>query len=148
MVSFCLFVDTRLPFHLLIYYIVHSFLRRSLILISMRLGVIGSRAFSNYPQMAKYLAKKVPVKKIITGNSEGADTLVLRYAREHNIPFESYPKNMLDLINNSDLIIAFWDGKSPGTQSVLKFAKASGKKIEVVFLERKETQDPFALFVF
>lgn len=113
----------------------------------MRLGVIGSRKFTNYTQMAKYLDKKVDVKKIISGGSDGADQLAKEYAQNQNIPFESYPLDKEAIVKNSDIVVAFWDGKSEGTQDVLRIAKRAGKRIEVVFLEKKATEAPFGYFV-
>lgn len=114
----------------------------------MKIGVIGSRTFSNYLQMAKYLTKKMPVEKIVSGGSDGADQLAKKYANSKKIPFESFPYDKDAIVANSDIIVAFWDGKSPGTQDVLRRAKAAGKRIEVIFLEKKESEAPFGIFVF
>ncbi|MGK7390076.1 MAG: hypothetical protein ACNS60_06985 [Candidatus Cyclobacteriaceae bacterium M2_1C_046] len=113
----------------------------------MRLGVIGSRKFTNYTQMVKYLAKKGTVDLVVTGDSEGADQLAKEYAQSHNIPFEFFPQDKEAIVNNSDIIIAFWDGKSEGTQDILRLAKRAGKRIEIVFLEKKLTEAPFGYFV-
>lgn len=112
----------------------------------MKLGVIGSRNFTNYTQLAKYLSKKMDVEKIISGGSEGADKLAEKYAIDNDIPFESYPLDKQAIVRNSDMVIAFWDGKSSGTQEVLQIAKKAGKRIEVVFLEKKATEAPFGYF--
>jgi len=36
------------------------------------------------------------------------------------------------IISNSDIVLAFWDGKSKGTENTIKTAKTMGKKVQVV----------------
>ena len=39
------------------------------------------------------------------------------------------------IVDHADRIIAFWDGTSTGTLSVIKYAKKTGKPCEVVICE-------------
>jgi uncharacterized phage-like protein YoqJ len=109
----------------------------------MKLAVIGSRTFTNYTQMEKYLSAKDSIEAIITGDASGADQLAFKFARNNNIPIESYPQDKETIVDRCDAIIAFWDGKSTGTQNVLNLAKKKNKPLEVIFLEKKEHESPF-----
>lgn len=110
----------------------------------MKLAVIGSRTFKNYTQLEKCLNDKKSIDAIITGGASGADELAQKFAVDNNIPVEVYPYDKKAIVVYCDAIIAFWDGKSTGTQEVLNLAKKMNKPIEVVFLEKREHESPFA----
>lgn len=40
-----------------------------------------------------------------------------------------------EIVDYADKIIAFWDGKSKGTLSVIKYAEKTGKTCEVILCE-------------
>lgn len=109
----------------------------------MKLAVIGSSTFNNSQQLRKYLSIKKYISEIITGNAEGADQLAQTYAKEQGISLRVLPFQKELITNECDAIIAFWDGKSEGTQEVLKLARKKGKKIEVVFLEKRSSEPEF-----
>lgn len=113
----------------------------------MKLAVIGSRAFNNYKQMSKCLLSKDTIDTIITGDASGADKLAQKFALEQNLPIETYPHDNMAIVNNCDAIIAFWDGKSTGTQEILNLAKKMNKPLEVVFLEKKGQESPFGYII-
>lgn len=104
----------------------------------MRLAIIGSRDFNDYELLKNKvdnLRKKHPqIQTIISGGARGADKLAEQYADQHNLLKEIYYAEWdkfgkrAGFIRNKviwdscDIIIAFWDGKSPGTKhSVDKF---------------------------
>jgi peptidoglycan/xylan/chitin deacetylase (PgdA/CDA1 family) len=75
----------------------------------------------------------------------GADTLAENYARAKEIPFTVYlpewgkygrkapfVRNKL-IVNDSEVILAFWDGRSTGTKHSLDYAKQKGIRT-LVFL--------------
>lgn len=103
------------------------------------LGVIGSRAFNDYNLCKKALDKVI--KKLsnkhekivfVSGGALGADTLAKKYAKDNSIKiiefipdWDKYGKaagfiRNKDIVNKSDLLIAFWDGKSRGTLNSIK----------------------------
>jgi hypothetical protein len=108
----------------------------------MRTAIIGSRSFNDYEYLREVLnGHIVPISKIITGGADGADKLAEQYANENNIETEIYlpdykrfgrgapiKRNEL-IIEASEQVIAFWDGKSKGTMSAVK--KAREKDIAV-----------------
>ena len=108
--------------------------------------VAGSRSFDNYELLKEkldYYLKNIKSPVIVSGKARGADTLGERYAVEHNLPGESYPadwskgrnagyvRNEL-MANKADALIAFWDGKSKGTEHMIKTMKAKKKQVRVV----------------
>lgn len=55
----------------------------------MRVVVCGSRVWTNM-QVIKETLDKYHLEKIVVGDASGADTLVVRYAIENNIPYQIY----------------------------------------------------------
>ena len=111
----------------------------------MRIGVIGSRAFNDVEllnrELDKYLDK---VSVIVSGGAKGADKLGEMWALQNNITTEifdpefksfgrgAYRMRNIEIVRNSDLIIAFWDGKSKGTDQTVGIAKKAGVPVMVV----------------
>lgn len=119
-----------------------------------RLVVCGCRDFSDYNLLS--LEIDAYVKKldnafsliIISGGASGADKLGEKYAKEHNLKVELYPalwdkygksagvvrnREMADV---SDGVIAFWDGESKGTKSMIESAREAGIPCKVVQYQR------------
>lgn len=103
-----------------------------------RVIVAGSRDFDNYDLLCEkldfYLANK-KVFEIISGGAKGADSLGERYAREKgidltiiNADWDDY-KRKAGYIRNEKMawysshLIAFWDGQSRGTKSMIELGQ-------------------------
>ncbi|KMQ50663.1 Uncharacterized protein CHISP_2346 [Chitinispirillum alkaliphilum] len=91
-----------------------------------RIAVIGSRGF-DYSLLKETLDKE-EIVKIVSGGAKGADSLAAQYARENNIELQEFlpdykkhgrgaplVRNKL-IVDASNMVIAFWDGKSRGTK--------------------------------
>lgn len=103
----------------------------------MKVAIIGSRDFNDYGKLKEVLNFFKPTK-IISGGAKGADLLGEKYANENGIEkIIHYPdwdkhgrgagfvRNQL-IIDDCDVVIAFWDKKSKGTRdSITKAHKAS-----------------------
>ena len=111
----------------------------------MRVGVIGSRGFDNYDLVCQELNPiKNDIDIIVSGGAKGADTLGEKWAKENNVntlifkpDWNKWGKRAgfirnKDIVDNSDYVIAFWDGSSPGTLSSIKLCKKAGRKIKIV----------------
>ena len=107
----------------------------------MKLAIVGSRKITNIT-LDCYIS--ADVKEIISGGAVGVDFCAAEYAKNNNIKlteflpeYERYGraapivrnKKIVDL---ADKIIVFWDGCSKGTLSVIKYAKKTGKPVEIV----------------
>jgi predicted Rossmann fold nucleotide-binding protein DprA/Smf involved in DNA uptake len=114
----------------------------------MNLAVVGSRTFSNYEYMHFMLTEIlysywVWKCTIISGGARGADQLAERFAKEdgHDIsifPAEwdkygksaGYKRNKL-IVDNADIVAAFWDGESKGTLHTMNLARKQGKPLYI-----------------
>lgn len=104
----------------------------------MKIAVIGSRTFSDYDLLVDTL-KCIHITQIVSGGDLGADKLAEKYSQEKNIPLHIIPhtehpetlgsSRTYNIISTAQMVVAFWDGKSPGTADMLKYARQKGKKI-------------------
>ena len=108
----------------------------------MRVAVIGSRGLwvSN---LGRYLPDGVT--EIISGGAKGIDSCARVYALENKIKlteflpeYDKYGrsaplKRNLSIIENADLVLAFWDGVSHGTKYVIENCKRMGVPVKVFF---------------
>ncbi len=94
----------------------------------MKIAVIGSRNIKNI-DLTNFIPKNTT--EIISGGAVGVDSLAREYAiangiklteikPEYNLYKKGAPlKRNLKIIQNSELVLAFWDGKSRGTKFVI-----------------------------
>ena len=113
----------------------------------MKVAIIGSRGLW-VDNFEKYLPKGIT--EIVSGGALGIDTAAKRYALSAGIKiteflpeYDSFGRSApirrnIDIINYSDMIIAFWDGKSRGTKFVIDNAKKRNKPIKI-FIVKKST---------
>jgi len=110
-----------------------------------KIAIGGSRSINSYELIKKVLDNLLmPGDIILSGNAPGADRLGERYAQEHGFEYKIIPsewdKHGLKatmmrnevLLNASDCLILFWDGKSEGSKHMLKIAKQSKKLLAEV----------------
>lgn len=120
-----------------------------------RLAVVGSRSFCDYEMLSKVLdSKRNNIRVIVSGGARGADALVARYARQHNIALlELHPDwkthgRSAGLLRNTDIVaecdemLAFWDGESRGTKDSIDKAKRAGKTVTIVHTVRSPPPPP------
>lgn len=113
----------------------------------MKLAIIGSRNFNDYPLLCREvnkLSETHDITTIVSGGARGADLLGKRYAKECYLGYIEYPadwakygksagfRRNADIVNNSDIVIAFWDGQSRGTEHGISLATKSGKTVVIV----------------
>lgn len=103
----------------------------------MKVAVVGSR--NTKVNITKHMPGNIEL--IISGGASGIDTLAQDYAKKHNIPtliilpdYEKYGKaaplkRNEEIVNKADVIIAFWDMKSKGTEHIINYAKSQNKKV-------------------
>ena len=115
-----------------------------------RVAVIGSRDYDDKGRLYEVLTKnKDKIKIIVSGGARGADTLATDWAKDFGFPYLVFPALWHDpitgeydrgagfrrnryIIDHSDIIFAFWDGKSPGTASSVQIANDSNKRVIVI----------------
>jgi predicted Rossmann fold nucleotide-binding protein DprA/Smf involved in DNA uptake len=121
----------------------------------MKVIIAGSRGIKDY-QFLKDTIKKAgfEIDEIVSGGAKGVDTLGEQYSMENSIPCKIYPAawkiygKAAGMIRNRKMVeygkalIAIWDGKSKGTENIIKLAKEQGKKVYIArydkYLKEKE----------
>ena len=113
----------------------------------MRVIIAGGRDFLDYEKLKEYCDKilsDIEYITIVSGKARGADTLGERYQKERNLQLKEYPAewDIYDkaaggirnekMAKNADMLIAFWDGKSSGTEDMIR--RARREKLEVVVI--------------
>ncbi len=109
----------------------------------MKIAIIGSRGLT-VDNLEKYLPENVT--EIISGGAKGIDACAAKYAKASGIRLTEYlpqydqfgkqaplMRNMR-IVQSAELIIAFWDGKSTGTEFVIDTCKALDKPIKIIHL--------------
>lgn len=122
----------------------------------MKVAIVGSRSYKDYDSFCTQLKEvlvssnvKDPV--IISGGALGVDSMAKKYAKEHMLDFiEFNPYFKLDktsafsprhffvrnrqIVYNSDLVIAFWDGESRGTEHSIRYAQKLERKLIIIYV--------------
>ena len=106
----------------------------------MKIAIIGSRNLE-VGNLEKYLPDNVT--EIVSGGAIGIDTCAENFAKQNGIKltafkpeYEKYGrgaplKRNLQIIDYSDMVIAFWDGVSRGTKYVIDNCKKRNKPIKI-----------------
>ena len=114
----------------------------------MKIAIIGSRNI-----IIKNIDKYISIDdEIVSGGAKGVDTCAAEYARVNGIKlteflpqYEIYGRaapivRNKAIVDYADKVIAFWDGTSKGTLSVIKYAEKIKKQCEVIICEKSDTK--------
>ena len=106
----------------------------------MKIAVVGSRDIL-IADIGRYITGG---EEIVSGGAVGVDACAAEYAKKNGIKltvflpqYERYGRaapvmRNKEIVDYADRIIAFWNGRSKGTQSVIQYARKKGKPCEVV----------------
>lgn len=101
----------------------------------MRVAVIGSRSLE-VENLQDYSPEETTA--IVSGGARGVDASARAYALAHGIPlleflpeYEKYGRGAplrrnIVILQNADLVLAFWDGRSRGTAFVIRECRRRG----------------------
>ena len=107
----------------------------------MKIAIIGSRNIF-VDNLGQYLPENTT--EIVSGGANGVDSCAEEYAESNKIKLKEFLpeyekfgkgaplKRNIQIIEYADEVLAFWDGKSRGTKSVIDTCKKIGKKITVI----------------
>ena len=113
----------------------------------MNLAIVGSRNFTDYPlfcQLLEDAIQDIKVHTVISGGARGVDTMAEQWANDNKRRFVVHlpqwnrygksagPIRNRKIIQDSDQVIAFWDGESRGTQSSIQIAKRLSKPCHII----------------
>ena len=111
----------------------------------MRVAVIGSRGLV-VDDLGKYLPKETT--EIVSGGARGIDACAREYAQQHGLKLTEYLpeyskyrrgaplKRNITIIENADLVLAFWDGTSRGTKYVIDNCRKRNIPVEIHLLNK------------
>lgn len=111
-----------------------------------RLVVAGGRDFNDYKRVEEVLnqVRQHFEFAVVCGKAKGADTLGELYAKNNNLIIHYYPadwnkygksagyRRNVEMAENAEYLVAFWDGKSRGTEHMINIAAERGLKVLVV----------------
>lgn len=107
--------------------------------------ICGSRSITDIRHVEEAVeASRYDVTHIISGCARGVDSLALDYAFKRNIPVSPFPVYSSDwkdrdaglrrnkrMVDQTEGVIAVWDGKSRGTWHTISYARQQGKLVYV-----------------
>lgn len=111
--------------------------------------IAGGRNFADYNLLKKrcdfYLQKINYPIEIVCGMARGADLLGKKYGDDNKYNVVEFPANWnkygksagyirnSEMANYADALIAFWDGKSNGTNHMINIAKEKKLFVKIVY---------------
>ena len=113
---------------------------------SISVAIVGSRDFNNYELFKSRINKIIKdknIEQLISGGANGADKLAEKYALENNYQIKiikpdwkkgrwaGLERNTI-IIEQSDIVIAFWNGISRGTFHVINKTEQLNKRLYIV----------------
>jgi predicted Rossmann fold nucleotide-binding protein DprA/Smf involved in DNA uptake len=120
----------------------------------MKVIIAGGRDFSDYPLLIEscdQILSDLDNIEIVSGRARGADSLGEDYALERGYDCKIFPadwekygkaagyKRNSEMAEYSDLLIAFWDGTSKGTEHMINIARKKGLKIKIINYEKNKS---------
>jgi len=114
----------------------------------MKIIIAGGRDFDDYKKLSDYCDYLLQNKnkgeiEIVSGTAKGADKLGELYAEERGYNIRRFPADWGtygkgagyirndEMADYADALIIFWDGKSKGTQHMIKSADKKGLKLRI-----------------
>jgi hypothetical protein len=107
----------------------------------MKVIIAGSRTFTAYQFLCQVLApERHRITQVLTGGARGADRLGYRWAWKHAITHQRFRaewerfgkaagvRRNHQMAQAGDVLIAFWDGQSPGTAHMIGVCVAMERK--------------------
>jgi predicted Rossmann fold nucleotide-binding protein DprA/Smf involved in DNA uptake len=110
----------------------------------MRVAIVGSRRYPELERVGAYVDALPRNATLVTGSASGVDAAATEAARRRGLPvirvaasFEevSDPRRSAErnqrLIDQAEVLVAFWDGASAGTRGTIERALDSGREVHV-----------------
>jgi hypothetical protein len=113
----------------------------------MKIAIIGSRGFTDLAQVREFVLSLPFDATVVTGGAHGVDMVAEGMARDLRLSRIIYepqcdmraPRNVYlaalharnkRIVDEADRVVAFWDGVSRGTKSVIDYARKVGKIVD------------------
>lgn len=112
----------------------------------MKIAIIGTREYGNINLEQEIINRMLIFRNdtIISGGARGIDTLAAMYARKHGMKllefrpdYATYGRGATfvrnrQIVDEADVVIAFWNGTSRGTKYTIEYAKK--KHVPVIII--------------
>lgn len=108
-----------------------------------KVAIVGSRSFSDWEMIKDYVYSLDGDDVVVSGGAKGVDQWAEIYAQERGLDTLIFPADWSsfgkkagiirnrDIVKACDRLVAFWDGKSTGTQHSIELARTAGKHVLV-----------------
>lgn len=115
----------------------------------MRVAVVGSRNYANLGQVQEYIQSLPKHATVISGGARGVDKAAENEAFRQGLAVHIYPAKWdefgksagilrnADIVAASEIVVAFWDGRSRGTKDTIERA-LKAKHIQRVVVYKRE----------
>lgn len=123
----------------------------------MNIAIVGGRDFSDYTLLKESLLAYISIYRvpdnIVSGGAKGTDTLAAQFATEMGIPllvfkpdYQKYGRGATlirntQIIENAEVVFAFWDGESKGTKDSITKAKKLQKELYIISYGEKTEEN-------
>lgn len=114
----------------------------------MKIAIVGSRNFKDtryaYEKLDKLFAYQIAEDlTVVSGGARGIDKLAEEWAENNVLKTKIYEADWdrdgksagfmrnARIVNEADMVIAFWDGKSKGTKHSIDLAIKAGKPVDI-----------------
>ena len=109
----------------------------------MKLCISGSREFKKLQLVRRFVRMLQEDVHVIVGVARGVDEEVALWCNERGLRCDVYkadwdklghqagPIRNTHMVDAADVVVAFWDGKSRGTENALKKAQVQGKLMAI-----------------
>lgn len=114
----------------------------------MNIAIVGGRDFNDYTLLKEsilaYIDTHEKPENIVSGGAKGADILATQFATEMGIPllifkpdYQRYGRGATlvrntQIIENAEVVFAFWDRQSKGTKDSIKKAEKLEKELYII----------------
>ena len=109
----------------------------------MKVAIVGSREYPSLNEVRLLVAQLPEGSTVVTGGAKGVDREAQYAANDRGLAcivicadWDTYGRQAgalrnVRIVAACDRLVAFWDGRSRGTQDVMRKAMAAGKPIDV-----------------
>ena len=109
-----------------------------------RVAIVGSREYENLEAVRDFIGSLPPDCTIVSGGAKGADTAAKEAAKEFGFAYKEWPAEWrtygkqagflrnAQIINDCDIVVAFWDGFSKGTKHSIDLARQWNKPVIII----------------
>ena len=111
----------------------------------MNIAIVGSRGYADPVAVREFVRSAPEGTVIVSGHCPNSpDWWAEEEARKRGLDCMIFPadwkkygksagfKRNKDIVVAADLVVAFWDGASRGTQNTIKLARDAGKEVMVI----------------